>query len=74
MRDFEKSIAQGKAIISKHKGADIRASELEQIISIATNKVEGKEHYNAKARQADIIFYAIANAFYAGVAVGNRQK
>ena len=65
MRDMQKNIAAGKAIIDKHSRADLRASEINAIYDLAKGKAKSN---------ADIVFYAISYAFLSGVAIGNRQK
>lgn len=64
-RDIIKDVATGREIIEGHKRAGLYSNELDCIYRLAKK--------NAKS-ESDILYYAMSRAFYAGVAVGNRQR
>ncbi len=58
-RNFEKSVQEGRAIMKRHKMADLRLSEIDTIYDIA---------------KKDSMFKAITTAFDFGVSVGSRME
>ena len=64
-RDIIKDIATGREILDRHKRAALYSNELDHIYRLAKK--------NAKS-EADVLYYAMSRAFYAGVAVGNRNR
>ena len=68
MRDFEKSVEQGKAVIKKHPNADLNVGEVVTMYNALATNVE-----ETGAISFDVIKSIIEDAFYLGVAVGNRN-
>lgn len=64
-RNLTKTIEEGRRIIAAHEKADLSLYEFQQIKEMATSKARCDN---------DILLYAIANAFLAGVAVGTRNN
>ena len=64
-RDIKKSIEKGKAIIAKNCKKDLTLSDLEIIRSISADEGDS---------DMDMLFYAISNAYLAGLAEGVKIK
>ena len=58
-RNFENRVQEGRAIMKRHKMADLRLSEIDAIYDIYRN---------------DGVFKAISTAFDFGVSVGSRME
>lgn len=62
MRNIEKNIEQGRAIVRKRPGLDLSIGELEKLMEIARQEPPGNE-----------LFRAVSDAFLCGIAIASRN-